>query len=112
MNNRKGMVFRMAGKRRRIRQNDNRAGKFCISLILIVFMVVMTIQIKNVYQKDQDYIAKQAELERQLEAELDRQEEIKEYQNYIESQDYVEDQATSKLGLLYENQIIFREKKD
>ena len=102
----------MAGKRRRIRQNDNRTGKFCISLILIIFMVVMTIQIKNVYQKDQDYVAKQAELELQLKAEQDRQEEIKEYQNYIESQDYVEDQATSKLGLLYKNQIIFREKKN
>ena len=61
----------MAGKRRRIRQNDNRTGKFCISLILIIFMVVMTIQIKNVYQKDQDYTAKQAELELQLKAEQD-----------------------------------------
>ena len=102
----------MAGKRRRIRQNDNRTGKFCISLILIIFMVVMTLQIKNVYQKDQDYIAKQAELELQLKAAQDRQEDIKEYQKYIESQDYVEDQATSKLGLLYKNQIIFREKKN
>ena len=44
--------------------------------------------------------------------ERDRQEELKEYEEYIESQEYIEDQAQSKLGLLYDNQIIFREKED
>ena len=110
MNHRKGMVFCMAKKRRRIRSNDNRIGRLCISFILIAFMVVMTIQIKKVYQKDQAYMTRQAELEQQLKSEQERKDEIKEYQNYIESQEYIEDQATSKLGLLYKNQIIFREK--
>ena len=51
-------------------------------------------------------------LREQLEYELLRQEELKEYQEYIESTEYVEDIAESKLGLLYENQIIFREGED
>ena len=87
-------------------------GKICIGIILIVFVAVMTIQINKVYQKDLEKIALEEELNELLQYEMDRQEELKEYQKYIESQEYIEDQAQSKLGLLYDNQIIFREKED
>lgn len=102
----------MAKKRKSARRDDNRVGKICIGIILIVFVAVMSVQINKVYQKDQEKIAQEEELKEQLQYELDRQEELKEYQEYIESTEYVEDQAQSKLGLLYENQIIFRENND
>lgn len=106
------MVISMAKRRRSSRQDDNRVGKICIGIILIVFVAVMTIQINKVYQKDLEKIALEEELNELLQYEMDRQEELKEYQKYIESQEYIEDQAQSKLGLLYDNQIIFREKED
>lgn len=99
-------------KRRGTRRDDNRVGKIYIGIILIVFVAVMSVQINKVYQKDQEKIAEEQELREQLQYELDRQEELKEYQEYIESTEYVEDVAESKLGLLYENQIIFRESED
>ena len=99
----------MAGKRRVVRNDDNKAGKTCIKIILIVFMAVMTIQIFKVYQKDQEKIAQQQALEEQLKYEENRKKELEEYEEYIGSIEYVEDMAQSKLGLLYENQIIFRE---
>lgn len=102
----------MAKKKRSARRDDNRVGKICIGIILIIFMGVMSVQIYKVYQKDQEKIALEQELREQLQDELDRQEELKEYQEYIESTEYVEDVAESKLGLLYENQIIFRESDD
>lgn len=102
----------MAKRRRSARQDDNRVGKICIGIILIVFVAVMTVQINKVYQKDLEKIAQEEELNELLQYEMDRQEELKEYQKYIESQKYIEDQAQSKLGLLYDNQIIFREKED
>lgn len=102
----------MAKKRKSARRDDNRVGKICISIILAVFVAVMLVQINKVYQKDQEKIAQEQELREQLEYELLRQEELKEYQEYIESTEYVEDIAESKLGLLYENQIIFREGED
>ena len=37
--------------------------------IVFVFAIVMSTQIIKVYQKDQEYIAKQADLEQQLSAE-------------------------------------------
>lgn len=102
----------MAKRRRSTRNADNRTGKVCIGFILIVFMVVMTVQIGKVYRKDQEKIAQEQELRQQLQYEQNRQEELKEYQEYINSQEYVEDIAESKLGLLYRNQIIFRESED
>lgn len=103
------MVTSMAKKKKSTQRDDNRVGKICIGIILIVFVAVMSVQINKVYQKDQEKIAQEQELREQLQHELDRQEELKEYQEYIESTEYVEDIAESKLGLLYEDQIIFRE---
>lgn len=91
--------------------SGNRAGRMCITCIVFVFAIVMSTQIIKVYQKDQEYIAKQADLEQQLSAEQDRQKELEAYETYTKSQQYVEDVAKSKLGLLYDNEVVFKEQK-
>lgn len=96
-----------AAKRRK--KNNNRAGKICISMILVAFVAVMSVQIVKVYEKDQEYARRQAELEIQLEEETARAAELEEYEAYTKSQQYVEDIAKSKLGLAYDNDIIFKE---
>ena len=83
----------------------------CITCIVFVFAIVMSTQIIKVYQKDQEYIAKQADLEQQLSAEQDRQKELEAYETYTKAQQYVEDVAKSKLGLLYDNEVVFKEQK-
>lgn len=99
----------MAAKKRR--KDNNRAGKTCISIILVAFVAVMSVQIVKLYQKDQEYISKQAELEAQLEEETDRQAELEDYEAYTKSKQYVEDVAKSKLGLAYGDEIIFKEEE-
>ncbi len=96
-----------AGKR--TRKDNNRTGKRCISLILIVFVAVMSVQIVKTYRKNQEYISRQAELELELEAETERAAELKELEAYTQSPEYTEDVAKSKLGLTYDNEIIFKE---
>lgn len=96
-----------AGRRRR--KNNNRAGKICISMIVIAFVTVMSVQIVKIYQKDQEYMEKQAQLEAELSDEEERKAELTEYEAYTKSQQYVEDVAKSKLGMAYENEIIFKE---
>ena len=100
----------MAGAGKRKRKNGNRVGRLCITCIVFIFALVMSVQIVTVYQKDQEYIAKQAELEQQLSDEQDRQGELKDYETYTKSQQYVEDVAKSKLGLLYKNEVVFKER--
>lgn len=78
-------------------------------MIVLAFVAVMSVQIVKVYQKDQEYISRQEELVQQLEDESERAEDLKEYEAYTKSQQYVEDTAKSKLGLAYDNEIIFKE---
>jgi len=94
---------------KRTRKDNNRAGKICISMILVVFVAVMSIQIVKIYQKDQELIEQQAELEAELEGETERQQELEEYEAYTKTNEYIEDVAKSKLGLAYDNEIIFKE---
>ena len=91
--------------------NNNRAGKLCIGMIVIAFVAVMSVQIIRVYQKDQEYMQQEASLQKQLEEETARGEQLSSYETYTKSQQYVEDTAKSKLGLAYDNEIIFKEAK-
>ena len=100
----------MASRKRR--KDSNRTGKICISMILLAFMVVMSIQIIKIYEKDQAYATIQKQREQELKEEEERRTELEEYEKNINSQESIEDTARSKLGLLYEDEIIFRETQE
>ena len=55
--------------------------------------------------------AEEASLQKQLEEETARGEQLSSYETYTKSQQAVEDTAKSKLGLAYDNEIIFKEAK-
>ena len=87
----------------------NQTGKMCVTLIVLALIGVMSVQIVNLYQKDQQLIAQEKLLQKQMETELSRQQEIEEYEAYTKTQEYVEEIAKSKLGLVYKDEIIFKE---
>lgn len=95
----------------RRRTKSNRLAKLSISTMVILLVVLMSVQIVNLYHKNREYVAKEASLEAQKAAEESRQNELLEYEKYVKTQDYIEDTAQSKLGLVYEDQIIFKEEK-
>lgn len=88
----------------------NRTGKMCITVIVLAMIGVMSVQIVTLYKKDQQFIAQEALLEKQRDEELARKQEIDDYEAYTKTQEYVEDIAKSKLGLVYKDEIIFKEK--
>lgn len=93
----------------RRRRDNNRMGKICISFIVLLFIGVMSVQMVNLYEKDQEYIEREKSLEGQLAEETERQTRLSEYEAYTQTQQYIEDVAKSKLGLAYGNEIIFKE---
>lgn len=48
------------------------------------------------------------ELQAQIEEEKKRAEEIKEYEKYVQTKKFAEEVAKEKLGLVYEDEIIFK----
>lgn len=83
----------------------------CITLIVLMFVGVLSVQIISVYGRNRSYQEQEEELQAQLESEQTRQEELKEYEKYITTKEYIEQVAKTKLGLVYPNEIIFKEKK-
>lgn len=88
----------------------NQTGKMCITVIVLAMIGVMSVQIVTLYKKDQQFVAQEALLEKQKDEELARKQEIADYEAYTKTQEYVEDIAKSKLGLVYKDEIIFKEK--
>jgi cell division protein DivIC len=99
----------MARQKRRKRRSSGTVG---ITIIVLAFLVVMTIQIVNIKAKDAEYEAKENELLQEYQEETQRSSELDDMEAYMNSSEYIEDVAKSKLGLTYKNEIIFKEKED
>lgn len=82
-----------------------------VGLIVIAFIVVMMVQIYRIKQKDNEYAAREQELIREYQQETERSLELEELESYMGSAEYIEDIAKSRLGLVYENEIIFKERE-
>jgi len=100
---------RMTKAKNRRKRKQNKAGKFCISGIAIVLLVVMSIQIADLQKKNEQYIKKENQLTSELKKEEERQQEIEEYEAYMQSDEYIEKVAKSKWGLVHPNDILFKE---
>lgn len=94
-----------------IKRKNGRGRAMGIILIVIVFIIVMTVQICRIKQKDNEYAAKEQELLRELQEETQRASEIEEQEAYMSSAEYIEEVAKSRLGLIYDNEIIFKERE-
>ena len=95
----------MAGRRRK---NGNAAGTVSIIFIVLVFVAVMSIQIYKLKEKDALLAEREENLMQQLTEEMQREEELEELDLYTQSIEYIKEMA-NKLGLVFENEIIFKE---
>ena len=71
--------------------------------------LTLTVRGNALNQQIQQNSLKESALEQQLEDETKRTEEIQELEQYMQSDEYIEKIAREKLGLLKENEILFRE---
>lgn len=95
--------------RKRKRRN---AGTISIGIIVLAFLAIMSVQIVKLKQKVDLQNEQIEEWNEKLAAESERGEEIKRLEESMQDTQFIEDQAKSKLGLVYDNEIIFKEKED
>lgn len=103
-----GVKARQEKKVRRKKYRANRASMFLVVLVLLVLAGVISVNSIGLKAKAKQHEVTQAELQTQIEAEEKRAEEIDNLEGYVGSDAYVEDTAREKLGLVYENEIIFK----
>lgn len=99
----------MSVKKKKRRRN---AGTASIGIIVLAFLAVMSVQIYRLKQKDDAKAAQLEALRQEYEEETQRAEEISDLEAYMQTTQFIEDTAKSKLGLAYDNEIIFKESKE
>lgn len=72
-------------------------------MLVFVFVASLSLRVSNANKQERI-----AELESQIEAEKEKAEEIEEYGKYVQTKKYAEEVAKEKLGLVYEDEIIFK----
>lgn len=107
----------MAEKRKKnnVAYRKNPQNRFSMLLILLVLLVLVTVVGIRSYHLLQTRDALQEELQEVLaeqEKERIKSEEIEEYGKYTKTQKFYEEKAKEDLGLVYEDEIILKQKED
>ena len=96
---------------RRVLDRKKRQNGFSVALVIMVIlmlMIVVSYKRFELKQKQEIYTRKEEALMQEIAAEEERKEEIEEYRKYTQTQKYIEEVAKEKLGLVNENEIIFK----
>lgn len=96
----------------RRRAKQNKSSMICITLLSLAIAGVLSVQMVSLYEKNQEYRSREEELQSKLEEEQLRQEELEAQEEYITTKEYIEKIAKTKLGLVYPNEIIFKEEEE
>lgn len=94
---------------RKSKKRQNKFGMFLVTTVVAMMLIVVAIKSIELRQKLEVYQEKEAILTEQIEEENKRSEEIAQYEKYTQTKKYIEEVAKDKLGLVYEDEIIFRE---
>ena len=95
---------KIAFKKRR----QNRLGMILVSVVVLMMCLVMIVSMMSLNKKRNGYIEREQNLQQQIEAEEKRAEDLKEYEKYTKTAAYVEEVAKDKLGLVYEDEVVFQ----
>lgn len=101
----------MAGRKRKRGRHKNRAGS--VSIVVIILLLLGTISIKCIELKSKNESLKKQEaaLEEKIQKETVREKEIEELSKYVQTKQYAEEVAKEQLGMVYPDEIIFKEKE-
>ena len=82
---------------------------FLVSIVVLMMVIVVSIRGGEMRDKLDAYTARQEELQQQIDKEKARSEEIEEYRKYTQTKKFAEEIAKDKLGLVYEDEILFKQ---
>jgi len=108
------LVAKNASKKRKTpkfkrARNENRLGMTVAMLAIVVMTLVVGVHSVSLKQKEKAYAVREQELLELIAVEEARAEELVNFSTYTKTKKFAEEVAKEKLGLVYENEIIFQE---
>lgn len=105
-----GIKQKSRRRRQKKRIQRHKRSVLAVSAVILLLVVVVSASSMTLRARDKSYQAQEMELKEQIKEEKARKAEIKELEKYVGTDEYVEDVAKDKLGLVHENEIIFKAK--
>lgn len=99
-------------RRRRVayrKRQQNRFSMFLVTLVVMMILVLVGARSVDLHRKIDAKTAEAAQLDAQIEAEKKRALEIEAMGKEVQTKGYIEDVAREKLGLVYEDEILFKQ---
>ena len=98
-------------KKKKKKIGYNSLGMLAIALVVLVLLGGLMLKSNDLQERLTVYDAKAATLEQQIEDEKDRTEEIDKLKRYMETDEYTEEVAREKLGLVKDNETVFKKEQ-
>lgn len=92
----------------RKKKQQNKFGMILVSLAMIMLLVAVGFKSITLRAKQLEYMEQEKVLLQQIQEEELRTEELKQLETYTKTKKYAEEVAKDKLGLVYEDEIIFK----
>ncbi|MCM1025104.1 MAG: septum formation initiator family protein [Roseburia sp.] len=93
------------------KRSQNRFSMFLVTLVVVMIMIAVAVQSVELQRKIDVKVQEEQRLQEQIDAEKARAAELEEFATEVQTKGYIEDIAREKLGLVYEGEILFKEKK-
>lgn len=93
----------------RRRRRNQRAEKISIVFIVLLLLGAMSVQIVRLKNKDDRIVQENNAVQKEIDRETERTEELRALEAKMKTTEYIVELAKSKLGLAFDNEIIFKE---
>ncbi len=90
---------------------QNKAAMKGITIVVCLLLAILLFSGYSLKEKVRENEVKLSQLQEAYEQEQARTKEIEDLQEYMQSEEYIEKYAKEKIGLLKENEILFKENK-
>lgn len=98
-------------KKRKKRMNQNGIAMLSITFVVGVLFIAMMTMSLNLQQQISDCKTEMKEVQSQIDEENERIKEIDETKERMDTDEYVAEVAREKLGLVKDNEIVFKEEE-
>lgn len=98
-------------KKRKKRNLQNRIAMLSITFVVGILFIAMMSKSMKIQEQLADYDKQIQEVENQIEEETQRTKEIDDMKERMDTDEYAEEVAREKLGLVKDNEIVFKEEE-
>ena len=101
--------FRKKASRKKKVRKKSRTTEFSITIVLCCLVAVLTVKGISLQQKVNANASRLSSLDSQIEEEKQRTDDITALKEYMQTDEYIEKTAREKLGMVKDNEILFKE---